>query len=508
MNKDNIIFTCYAAIFFYFLLSLFSSFQVPINWDSSIIIDGSYRLSLGQAPHTDFSINTGFLTYLLGSLGIFIGINWSYASIYFGFYIFYLLTICFTTYRFSNFQNINFVVIVLIIFTSALAFTHRMEGYEATTLGHTGLYNHLGHFLITILSLNIFRILSERNKNIDKKDLFFIAIILTCLFIGKITFFLVSMPIAAFILIKGMNAYIKTMLLTLLLIGLVYFALGIKVVDVLSDFKLLKVNGDTLNKLFSFKTIKYHLFGTPFQYYLAIIIVTIGYIRINAVSILQGIILCLSVIILSYCLSVTNGQKPEPFLPILYSLIFIMYFGFMLAKKKYQSKFTAHYKGLILPLLVSSYLISGHIVLNTKGHLDFISYNTYSLLVNYNDFITKIKPVSGYHIDCIEPHIKSNSQILSVGSNNIYNYYFNLRPAKRTLLYWHEGVTFNENRLSTSNEIFLPENVFSEINLIFLNKTQHYGSVAMFQRIYKDYISKNFIEVSNTDDCIIFRRVE
>ena len=509
MDKNTIKVTCACLIVFYFLLSFISSFQVPVGWDSSIIIDGSYRISLGQAPHTDFFTNIGFLVYLLGALGLFLDINWSYASIYFGFYIFYLFTIFFTTYRFLNIKNINSMLIVIVTFISAYAFTHRIEGYSALSLGNTGLYNHIGHFLLTILCLNTFRILSENKQYIDKKDLYFISIILTCLFIGKITFFLVSIPIITFLIIRNLKAYIEIMLLTFVFVTLIYILMGIKLFDVISYYNLIASNGDSLiNEMFSIKIIKIHLLGTPLQYYLAVIILSYGYIRLNLVSIIQGVALCIAVIFLTYFLSVTNGQEPEPFLPFLYSLIFLMYFGFMLSRKEYHPEFKINYKNLTLPLIVSIYLLSGHIFLNTKGHLHWISYNTFSAVIDIKSYINKIKPAPSYHIDCIEPYITSNSQVLSVGSNNIYNYYFNLIPPKETLHYWHESVTFNE-KIAKSSDIFLPEKMLSNVNLIFLSKTNMLSSVNIFKKIYKNYLEKNFIEFNSPkNQCIILKRIE
>ena len=503
MRNKTIINVCYILTLFYLLTGLILSSQVPLNWDSSIIIDGSYRIFLGQAPHTDFSSNIGFLVFLLGSIGFIFGLDGPYASIFFGFYIFYLLIIGWISYRLLIINKLGYMVMVPIIFILSLAFTHRIGGYDALTIGHTGLYNDIGNFLITIMCLQLFVVFSYEKNRIYKKDIIFLAVILAFLFIGKITFFLVALPVLSLLLIKDVKALIKLLFLSLGLVLIVYYILGVSVTDVIADINLTAQNKNIFNILFSLENLKLHILGSPIQYYFAVIIATFGLIRLNVVSILQGVGVGLTVIILSYLLSTTNGQKPDPFLPVLYSLIFIMYMSSLLFTNKMHKAIST---GLLLSLIISVILVSERIVLNTKANIEWISYHLHDLYTDTNEFITRITPNPEYNIACIEPYIKHKaSKIISVGSNNIFSHYFKLDPPQKTLLYWHNRVTFSEIA-AKQNKLLLSERVLSDANLIFFDITKHRGSVDVFKRIYGDYLKINFFEAKNTDSCVVLVR--
>ena len=103
-------------------------------------------------------------------------------------------------------------------------------------------------------------------------------------------------------------------------------------------------------------------------------------------------------------------------------------------------------------------------------------------------------------------NIAENDGIICVGKNNLNNFNFNLKPKINTLLYWHFGVTFNENIMRSN--YFQPSNIFSNIKYIELEFKTHKESCEKFLYIYGNYIKKNYELVYFDTNLQIYKRHE
>lgn len=163
--------------------------QIPLNWDTPIFIDGSYRVFKGQLPHVDFSTPVGELLFFFGAIGMKI----STASIV-GFNIGILILGCSLLLFFCLNIQLGVLKSLHLLLLGSLLFTPRMLSYGAFEFGYTGYYNVIGYSIIYIL---IF-ILNQNNLKMILNGYFsfripiFSALLVVALFFIKITFFIAA----------------------------------------------------------------------------------------------------------------------------------------------------------------------------------------------------------------------------------------------------------------------------------------------------------------------------
>jgi hypothetical protein len=102
---------------------------------------------------------------------------------------------------------------------------------------------------------------------------------------------------------------------------------------------------------------------------------------------------------------------------------------------------------------------------------------------------------------------KSGDNVLTVGSNNIYAFYFQTVPLKNTLLYWHDSVTFNRV-LAKNDSYFSPDRVFKDVDLVYLTYQDQPDSANAFLDIYSFWLHRNYEIKESTDDWTVFRGIK
>jgi hypothetical protein len=127
---------------------------------------------------------------------------------------------------------------------------------------------------------------------------------------------------------------------------------------------------------------------------------------------------------------------------------------------------------------------------------------SFPILENHKSRLILVKPfLSQYILN----HTVPSDGILTIGKNNIYNFFYNKTPIKNSLLYWHYGVTFNEN--ISKIHYYNPENIFSKINFIEFDFTTHNETSTKFFKIYEPFILKNFVLVYSDKSSKIYKKI-
>jgi len=166
---------------------LISAYMIP-NWDNAILIDGSYRVFLGQKPHHDFSTPIGPIYFAIGALGMLLT-SPTIAGIDFGIVVFgiALLGICSYVFRGMSKGSMGLFLLVL----GSYLFTGRMlHADNPAAGGYTGLYNLYGYSLFFIASTYLYVFDNHHGQKpakTEKIDGIFIAFLLIlALFIKNI----------------------------------------------------------------------------------------------------------------------------------------------------------------------------------------------------------------------------------------------------------------------------------------------------------------------------------
>jgi len=102
---------------------------------------------------------------------------------------------------------------------------------------------------------------------------------------------------------------------------------------------------------------------------------------------------------------------------------------------------------------------------------------------------------------------KSGDNVITVGSNNIYAFYFQTVPLKNTLLYWHDSVTFNRF-LAKNDPYFSPDKVFKDVDLVYLTYQEHADSTNTFLDVYSLWLHRFYEIKESADDWTVLRRIK
>ena len=170
---------------------------ISAPWDVFILLDGAWRIFVGQVPHTDFYNPIGALPYWLTAVGMHLG-QPSLMGYVYGNLIFLLVAASWGALIF--FRKLSPpVAFLLMLFLAALIVAPRPLGFDATTTTYAMIYNRYGWALISILFVQLLvanRAVSPRDGSFDGISS---GLLLGLLFFCKISFFifaLAAIPLA------------------------------------------------------------------------------------------------------------------------------------------------------------------------------------------------------------------------------------------------------------------------------------------------------------------------
>jgi len=116
--------------------------------------------------------------------------------------------------------------------------------------------------------------------------------------------------------------------------------------------------------------------------------------------------------------------------------------------------------------------------------------------VTYNDGLELLSAVTLKH-----------EKILSVEYPNLFSFGLERESAVGDLLYWHNGMTFNENVL-TRFTYFKPENIFHNVDVVMIPKKHvKVEATRAFLALYNDYLSKHFMKLKESSRWILYRKL-
>jgi len=107
----------------------------------------------------------------------------------------------------------------------------------------------------------------------------------------------------------------------------------------------------------------------------------------------------------------------------------------------------------------------------------------------------------------LKSFVKPGDRILSVGENDWFNFYF-LNPSPINVpLYWHNTVTFNQQLLD-HDEYFSPDNIFNDVDVVYLSTAFNVEAVDIFYNNYVDFLSHNYLLIYSDAKIKIYRKVK
>jgi hypothetical protein len=169
-------------------------------WDNFILLDGGYRMTLGQVPGVDFTNPIGPLVYGLVSLGMRMQPVPSLAALTYGNLIF-LAIAAFLAWVVTRRRIRPMYALGFTIFVGLLVVAVRPLGYAADTTSYAMLYNRFGWVLYTILLILV--LMKPRSARGPLTDGVILGVLLGLSFYCKVTFFLVGVGAVVVGLILG-----------------------------------------------------------------------------------------------------------------------------------------------------------------------------------------------------------------------------------------------------------------------------------------------------------------
>ncbi len=166
------------------------SVMIMAPWDAFLLLDGGWRILLGQTPHTDFYNPIGPLTYYFVSLGLRVA-GPSLAGLSAG-NILFLLSIG-TWAAIAAFRRLHAPYAFLFVaFIAILLAATRSLGWDPQTNSYAMIYNRYGWALLSILYLHLFVPVCAAVRPAPAADAASAGALLGLLFLCKITYFIVG----------------------------------------------------------------------------------------------------------------------------------------------------------------------------------------------------------------------------------------------------------------------------------------------------------------------------
>ena len=512
------------AILLFAILRILISGHIPLNWDTPILIEGAYRVFLGQKPHIDFSTPLGPIIYLAGAIGMKITTP-TIAGLNIGYVIFDLFLLIISYFALKKFLNLRLMAVFLVLLSS-MVFTPRMLSYATNNFGYTGIYNLYGYSIFFILLALLFSNISKEDENFNSS---FSTGIWTSLLIALLLLLKVTFGCAALFITAVAFCHEKHKIKFLHGCGIGGISL-LLALAVWMDFNLLPIFRDLRiviesrighSPFTSVNFIELFFVSTANHHFFILFSLIVGSLTMPQHK-KKIISLGLSLALLGYILAATIGQPPEHILSYFYAFCILIFSSFTPINNSHnkpaknstghsvfernQLRFATLLLGRVSLLFLSILWISKLVVLNMQGVYSIKG----SLIERKNIPSFTIEDSRKITTPQVSPAMtkwyEDGDNILVVGYNNIYSFHYLTEPVKNNLLYWHDGVTFNRELIKT-DPYFHPENIFPNVSLIYLTREhKHHDSVNAFLESYADTLSTNYEIMESSKTWTILRR--
>ncbi len=485
----------YIVVYIFLGLAIFRiliSDLIPVNWDGPIFIDGSYRVYLGQIPNKDFSAPLGPLIFLSGGFGMWISTP-SILGMNLGLILFVSIIAAIFIFLFwpdlKKKTELIDLIFFLVIFL--LLFSPKILGGKPFSLAYTGYYNNISYAILTGVTYFLY----ASNYCQDAKRNFLLGLLVGILLYVKLVFFLASVLICYFFIIKYRKNQIINFSLGLLTSIFILVLMQDGINFFLKDQMLVSYLRMKENPYFSLERL-WNFFKHTWIDILIFITILIVSLKKPKKFFVIGVLL----FIFEYFLSMAIMQKPVHITGIIFALVMIKY-----SESNVQEKIWNQFKCNFLHIF-----LIGKFLLNSMLWIPFLLINFSFPTFNVENSKLILKHSISKHIhnwdfvkyiaDC-ETECK---EILIVGQNNIFNFYLDLNPAKGRLLYWQKGVTFSKELIDSEN-FFSKDLILKDVSRIILAKGFHHESSKEFIEIYGKNLRENFSLKIENDEVSVYQ---
>ena len=483
---------------------------IGVNWDTSLLIDGAYRVSKGELPTTDFLTPFAQLIFVFASFGLNL-----FPQTMFGFnlgLIFLSLVLSLIGYRsislsynFDNYYKIIFGTIFLIlIFPKSMSY-----GF---TWSHVGIYNRFGYGILSIIVVTLTPFVFK--KTFKKEPLIWCGLLIACLFYLKITFFIVALLFLPLLIIFRVDKIYSLILISSILIFTFIFG-GIIGWDFLSFYNDLKyLYYISTDGVFKNKIYKISEFFHPFSFISWFLMI---YLTIKDTSKIKDklifIFLALYCLGADLVLNYTINQPYQNMMAIIMSLYLIGsgHLSIIFKDLDFFVDKNRKVRTSSLPKLFLSLIVVYHITLHFHLYTYFFLNNIPAVITKIKTFDIQKKYISNIYKELpkeVKKIIKSDSKIIVVGHNDDISFSLSLKSPALPVLYWHEGQTFSKNSIKIDKR-FKANNLFKQVDIVILKtKGVHSISSKSFKNMYSKYLKKYFTILSAEKNFTVYIKLK
>jgi hypothetical protein len=478
--------------------------MIQVNWDAPIIIDGAYRLYLGQTIHNDFSSPTGLLNLFPGAVGMeifgpnLLGLN-------FGLSLFSLiLTLVLTSISLIVLSRMQafFLSIGISLFLASPSTLSSKDYFSYTSTYNMTAYAVLSFICVTLLGFYYLPTSKKSSEAFRINTAIGFAIAL--LVFIKFPIALISLlPLTIHLFFHpGSKMRVLWSVILSFSITIVFFLFSFRISPekILRDFGIVI---DSRNDLISQSTIQISRYFTQSnKYLLAAIFILYLFSVLKRGDRLRNLTLVTTAIVIDLAVQVTIQQPAEIVLPLILSLPLIsQYF-------KNPGRYNALSKvfgiTLIFPFLLFTYN-NGFYYVSTASQQIFLEKPFQGLR---DVRIESIYENERKFDSAVSKFVNKNTKLIVVGCNDSYSVKYSLQHAIDTPLYWHDGVTFSESALRANN-FFNPNSIFQEVNLVGISYSCPHGdSAKLFEQYYLKYLEVEFKVIGTTPDYTIWEKTK
>jgi hypothetical protein len=479
---------------------------IQINWDAPILIDGSYRLFLGQSAHDDFSTPVGPLNFLPGALGMAL-LGQSILGLNIGIVVFGIaLSLTFSfflTPALGHFASYIYgISLALLIISPA---TLKQPGY----FSYTSPYNSWAYAVISFTFLYSIICLGSGFNNtpgyqIRRQNLFVLGFATSLLLYIKFPFFIASVAITLFFIQQGSEklANLRSFLTGCITSAtLIHITLGFSLKAMMRDFEILLTSRVTDYSEFLRTIENYFALNVANLFLLATcVLVSIALLQDRRTYIAWLTVITL---VVDLALQITIQQEPEVVLPT--------FLGFVIWSLMRQKSRAAFYvSGTTLNFLrVDAILLVGILIVSNGWNFlatSVTSGTTSSIHTSNLADLQSIYPEEIILDQQLSKLIQKNTALMVVGCNDLYSFKYGLPHSDSGLLYWHKAVTFSSKSIR-ENTYFAATNIFKNVDVVAASYTCPHGESAVeFSTLYRTYLDSEFKLIGAGSDIEIWTR--
>lgn len=505
-------------------------------WDTTVLLDGGWRIVNGQAPHTGFHSPNGALTYALAAFGMEIAPAGT-ASITYGdaFLFLLLLPICWylASGRFSW-----LIASVFVFFEGFYFITPRPPGYPVLFTSYAMIYNRHGYFLIALLCLCVFLRRRVESSSSNLIEGLFAGIVLGLLLFCKITYFAAGVAIFAVgsILIRKPLRWFLSLLCTFSGVCLTFWALVH--VSLYAYFRDIVTAGLAQSPAMRISLLHQGLLTNSMWIYLIVfclILRSLDEMRLSSRGMIVlylwlviGLILAVSLFLLSGNAAQNSGAD-DP----MYLLAGIVLLEFCRRKDldgrivhwDFRSQWTYCVSLMLLvpafsvPILVPEMESTGYaIAWDTFRRPHFESWRRVHS-VHLRDFYvpsiprnTAYWPVAEFPqklndgIDLLRANIRSGDRVTTLGYTDPFSFALGIPPPKGGQLWWDVDFSFNQAQHPTAEDFLGQATLLMVPRLTDRSNGCCFATPDLMHKLYDDYLYLHFKEIASTDTWILYRR--